>query len=329
MKIEIASPTRVDLAGGTLDLWPLYNFVGGAKTVNLAIDIRTRVELEPVAEGIHLRSDDLDWTCSYPDRATLLADREPSAQLYRLVAEAFPSATAFRLRTKSESPVGGGLGGSSSLLISLLRAFEKLTGAPSMAPHPLVHRAHNLEARLLRTPTGTQDYYPAVTGGLSIISYGMDGIGQEILPVEGDLRDRFLLVYTGRAHHSGLNNFEVLKGAIGKDAVVLAALQDLKEIAEETAGVCRRGVWSQLAPLFRREFKARVKLAPAFTCPEIEQLEKISLAAGAEAVKICGAGGGGCVMVWCPPAERERISTVCRNAGFQVLSALPVAPLAR
>lgn len=328
MKIEIASPTRVDLAGGTLDLWPLFNFVGGAKTVNLAIDIRTRAELEPAADGIHLRSDDLDWSCSYPDRGALLADREPSAQLYRLVAEAYPTATAFRLRTRSESPVGGGLGGSSSLLISMLRAFERLTGQRPLEPHGLVRRAHNLEARLLRTPTGTQDYYPAVTGGLSIISYGTDGIEQEILPVEGDLRDRFLLVYTGRSHHSGLNNFEVLKGAVGKDAVVMAALQELKEIAEETAGVCRRGGWAHLAPLFRREFKARVKLAPAFTCPEIEQLEKIALEAGAEAVKICGAGGGGCVMVWCPPAERERISTVCRNAGFQVLSALPVAPLA-
>lgn len=329
MKTEIASPTRVDLAGGTLDLWPLYNFVGGAKTVNLAIDIRTRAQIESATDGIHLHSDDLNWSKSYTDRAALLTDVTPEAQLYRLAVEAYPEAKSFRLRTKSESPVGGGLGGSSSLLISMLRAFETLTGAKPQDATDLVHRAHNLEARLLRTPTGTQDYYPAVTGGLSIISYGVDGIQQEVLPVDGDLRDRFLLVYTGRSHHSGLNNFEVLKGAVGKDPVVLGALADLKEIAEETAVICRKKEWSGLAPLFRREFQARIKLAPAFTCPEIEQLDHLARDAGAEAVKICGAGGGGCVMVWCPPTERERISSVCRNAGFQVLSALPVAPLAR
>ena len=46
-KIEIKSPTRVDLAGGTLDLWPLNQFVQGATTLNVAIDVWTRATLEP------------------------------------------------------------------------------------------------------------------------------------------------------------------------------------------------------------------------------------------------------------------------------------------
>lgn len=294
--------------------------------MNLAIDIVTLVVLEESEDGIQVVSEDLPWSATFKDRAELMADSRPQSGMIQLLLEHFPTADRFRLRTKSWSPVGGGLGGSSSLMVSLLKAFSEWTGQELPDVHGLVHRAHNLEARLLGTPTGTQDYYPAASGGLNILEYGTDGIRQEILDPDERLRDRMILVYTGRSHHSGLNNFEVLKGAVGKDAGVLAALHELKVIADETAAVCRSGDWEALGGLFRREFKARVRLAPAFTCPEIEELDRISRGAGAEAVKICGAGGGGCVMVWCPPGDRERISTVCRNAGFQVLSASPVSP---
>ena len=64
--IVIKSPTRVDLAGGTLDLWPLYNFVGGAVTINIAIDIMTTAEITPLEGGkIELISDDLQFQKSF------------------------------------------------------------------------------------------------------------------------------------------------------------------------------------------------------------------------------------------------------------------------
>jgi hypothetical protein len=60
-KIDIQSPTRVDLAGGTLDLWPLYNFIGGAPTINVAIDIMTRAQIEELpGTQIELISHDLN-----------------------------------------------------------------------------------------------------------------------------------------------------------------------------------------------------------------------------------------------------------------------------
>lgn len=325
--ISISSPTRVDLAGGTLDMWPLYNLTGGAQTVNIAIDIQTHVQLEKNDQCIVIESADLKWKKTYPDRKTMMRDGDPQGLLYRTVLSCFPLTEGFSLKTSSESPVGGGLGGSSSLVISLLKAFHQLMGEAAPSVHAMVHRAHNLESQMLGTPTGTQDYYPAVTGGLSILKYGIDGIVQEVLPFDQNLNERFLLVYTGRSHHSGLNNFEVLKSAVGKEPAVLRALSDLKKISDEMAQVCRTRQWSHLAGLFQQEYQARVRLAPAFTCPEIQQLEKLVMGAGAEAIKICGAGGGGCVMVWCPPKERARISTVCENAGFQVLSARPVQPL--
>lgn len=329
MKIHIKSPTRVDLAGGTLDLWPLYLLVGGASTVNVAIDIYTHAIIESLDGGrIILESKDLKLTKEYKNLDEALNDPDPRMVLLQTQLRYWKPQQGFKLTTQSDSPVGGGLGGSSSLTISIMKAFAQFCGRGFKSNHELVHVAHNIEAEILNTPTGTQDYYPAVSGGLNILSYDYDGIRQEVLPIESSpLAQHFLLVYTGKTHHSGLNNFEVMKGSIAKDPGTLKALKDIKNIATRTEKVVRNSQWSELPQLFREEFEARVRLAPAFTSPEIERLNQLSLQNGALAVKICGAGGGGCVLVWTPESHKEGVANACQKAGFQVLATRPVNPL--
>lgn len=328
MNVSVHSPTRVDLAGGTLDLWPLHSFTGGAVTVNIAIDVKTHASLEDTAGSIVIESDDLRQRREYPTLSALLAEIDPQFHYYRVILRELNPAKGFHLRTRSECPVGAGLGGSSSLTISILKAFEKWSGAKPEGVDRMVYRAHNLEAEILNTPTGTQDYYPAACGGINVIRYSATGIAHEVLPLAGTpFAERALLVYTGRTHHSGLNNFEVMKSAVGRDSTVMKALFNLRDVSEEMEEAVRTGKWNGLAPLFQREYDARILLTKAFTCPEIEQLAAISKKAGADAIKICGAGGGGCVMVWCPDGARETIAEACRKAGFQIMNARPVAPL--
>ncbi len=329
MKIHIKSPTRVDLAGGTLDLWPLYLFVGGASTVNVAIDICTHAIIESLDNGrVMLESKDLNLQKDYKNLAEALGDTDPRMILLQTQLRYWQPKQGFKLTTQSDSPVGGGLGGSSSLTISIMKAFAQFTGRRFKDCHEMVHTAHNIEAEILNALTGTQDYYPAVSGGLNILKYNYDGITQEVLPVENSpLAQHFLLVYTGKTHHSGINNFEVMKGAVAKDAITIQALKDIRAIAEKTEKVVRESRWSDLPELFRQEFAARVRLAPAFTSPEIEKLNELSLQNGAHAVKICGAGGGGCVLVWTPENKKEGVASACQKAGFQVLATRPVNPL--
>lgn len=328
-KIVVKSPTRVDLAGGTLDLWPLYLFINGASTVNVAIDVYTMAEITPHEDdSITLESVDLKLKKSYANLAEALYDPDPQMVLLQTQLRYWRPQKGFTLKTSSQSPVGGGLGGSSSLTISLMKAFSLFCGRPFEGVNQMVLAAHNIEAEILNTPTGTQDYYPAASGGLNILRYDYDGIEQDVLPVaHSTLAEKFMLVYTGKAHHSGLNNFEVMKDAVAKDPNTRQALRDLKEIAIETEVVVRAGRWNELGTLFKREFEARVRLAPEFSSPEIAQLAEVSLQNGAEAVKICGAGGGGCVLVWCPKDKREGVTQACQKAGFQVMDAKPVDPL--
>lgn len=324
---RIKSPTRVDLAGGTLDLWPLYNFFGGAKTINMAIDIFTSVELEILNSSttIELESLDLKKKKVYFSYEKAIQDTAPDFALYRVVLDYFKPNFGFKLKTASESPVGGGLGGSSSLMVSLLKVFSQALFKPFASIHQMVEVAHNLEAQLLLTPTGTQDYYPSASGGINLLEYSANGIKQNLFDHSNlqDITDRFLLVYTGRSHHSGMNNFEVLQKAVAREPQTIRALSSLRLVAEEMTGKVRAGLWGDLTPLFRREYESRIQLAPAVSSPEIEDLQRLSMEAGAEAIKICGAGGGGCVLIWCPPGKKEKVGDACSARGFQVLKAKP------
>ncbi len=333
--IKIKSPTRVDLAGGTLDMWPLYNFTGGATTINVAIDIWTRVDLTlNTDKTIQIESLDLKEKWLFKNYQDFKTSTDPKLKLYQSVIFKFEKNftqklnEGFLLVTQSESPIGGGLGGSSSLVISLLKAFAKSFSFKFKNSHEMVHWAHNIEAEILNTPTGTQDYYPAISGGLNQLQYSTYGIEQKVLETQGSpLYDNFLLMYTGRTHHSGLNNFEVLKSAVTKDHKVMNALQQIKLIADQMKIALENKNWSVIPELFQAEYKARIQLTPAFTSPEIEKLHEIGLSNGAEAVKICGAGGGGCVLIWVKPAYRQKVIEACEKEKFQSLNARPVSPL--
>jgi len=333
--IYYKSPTRVDLAGGTLDLWPLYNFVHGAQTINLAIDIWTSAEITTSANAsVSIQSLDYnqEWTFNHAKDFFTSADAKVSLfqavlrPFYKMYPQKFEK--GFVLKTKSESPIGGGLGGSSSLVISMLKAFAQWTEHVFKDSHELVFWAHNIEAEVLNTPTGTQDYYPAVSGGLNFLTYATQGISQSITdPSKTPLVDHFLLVNTRRSHHSGLNNFEVLKSCVLKEKKVINALHKIKKISDDLAVVLQQEKWDEIPELFQQEFSARLELTPAFSSPEIEKLAEISMKNGAKAVKICGAGGGGCVLVWVPPDHRQKVISACEKEKFQCLPAKPVAPI--
>lgn len=324
-EIKVKSPTRVDLAGGTLDCWPLYLFLGDPVTINVAIDIFTHVSLAARADAdtqVELHSADLNARRTYPDLETCLSDTDPAFDLVRAHLRFWKPSHGFTLSTRSESPVGGGLGGSSSLCISLLKAFAAWMER-RMEPGEMVRIASHLEAQVLLKPTGTQDYFPPIFGGMNFITYGVPGPSVEVKPIPRAIfDDRFLLVYTGRSHHSGINNWQVIKNWLDGDVRPRRALEKLAEVSREMKVVLEHGRAVELPPLFAREYEARTELSDGFSSPEIRRLNDLARSVGAIA-KICGAGGGGCVLIWCPDRQIQRATDVIRDAGFTVLPARP------
>jgi D-glycero-alpha-D-manno-heptose-7-phosphate kinase len=321
MKIIARCPTRVDLAGGTLDLWPIFSFLGGAYTINAAIDIFTQAELTKLDNSqITIEIENTRFKKSFKDLNSLLKDKNPKLNFIRPQLEYWKPIFGFHLKTSSQSPMGGGLGGSSSLTISIIAAFSEMEGH-RLTTHEMVRLAHNIEAKILKTPTGTQDYIPPIEGGVNLINYGYGDFKVKKLNILHEIFDKqFLLVYTGKPHHSGLNNWQVLKKVIDGDKKTLKCLAGLKDVSEKLLEQINKKDWN-FKKIFQNEYKWRSQISKSFSSPEIKRLEKLALKNGALAIKICGAGGGGSVIVWCADGQKEKVTSVCQKAGFQVLKA--------
>ncbi len=321
MKIHKTSATRVDLSGGTLDCWPLHLLVGDCVTINLAISIHTEATLEERSDlQVHIHMRDLKYKKSFVSLKEFLGCADSDLRLVQKHVEYWQPKKGFNLETFSQSPVGGGLGGSSSLSISIIKAFAEWNKTV-LDVHPMVELAHNIEAQVLSKMTGTQDYFPAVNPGLNAIHYTPRGIELEKLPTNADFwNGQLSLVYTGQPHQSGLNNWQVIKASLDGDKPTLKALDDIRAVSWDVYQAVKSENWEALPQLFDREFEARVRLSSSFSSSEIDRLRDVALRSGALAVKICGAGGGGCVLVWSHPDRKQKVENGCREQGFEVLA---------
>src|SRR3982751_4968798 len=150
MKITAKAPCRVDLAGGTLDIWPLYLYHKNAVTLNFAVDRYTYCTITSrLDEEIRLFSDDLKGEETYPNLETLRATKKHKLPLAAECLKFFRPDDGIDLRTNSESPAGAGISGSSSLLIATCSALNKYTSA-GFHVEKIREIAQNIEARIIQ-----------------------------------------------------------------------------------------------------------------------------------------------------------------------------------
>lgn len=314
------APCRVDLAGGTVDLWPLYLFHPGAVTVNLAVNVLTTCRIHPTSgKQIHLKSIDTGREEKFANFAELCAAKKFNHPLAAYLVKFFAPEAGFRMETHSESPAGAGISGSSALMIASTAALAKFTGRELGLGETRV-LAQNIEAQLIKVPTGCQDYYPALYGGASAIHLDPDGIHREAIPVAlEELDSRFVLAYTGAPRQSGINNWEVFKAHIDGNKKVFRNFENITAIAQAMHTAIGNAKWSEVARLIREEWRLRRTNAPGITTPFIDKLVAVAKKNGGLAAKVCGAGGGGCVLFFTEPGSRERVENSLREAKATIL----------
>jgi D-glycero-alpha-D-manno-heptose-7-phosphate kinase len=314
--IESSAPTRIDLAGGTIDIWPLYLFHDGATTVNAAISLRAHVRIEPYADGVLLRSIDGGRETEAPTWSGLSDSNGLS--LLTFLARHYQLERA-ALITRGESPAGAGIAGSSALTIAACAALSKWTQR-SAHPDALLHVAMNVECQTIRVPTGVQDYRPALYGGIAAIELGVSGIQRVGLDVDRQaLEDRLVLAYTGLPRQSGTNNWEIIKRHLDGDRVVFDCFERIRDTAVAMRHALERSDWDEVGRQIAAEWDNRRRLAPGVTTSEIDDLMRRASAAGATAAKVCGAGGGGCLFCYGPPDRRASIADALKQGGARVL----------
>jgi D-glycero-alpha-D-manno-heptose-7-phosphate kinase len=320
MIIRAKSPCRVDLAGGTLDIWPLYLNHDGAVTVNFAVNLYTHAQLSVRSDArIRLSAADLKKEEEFENFAALHAAKSPKLKLLAEALRWYSPAQGLDLSTSSEAPAGAGISGSSSLLITLGAALNKLTGK-KYSTEKIREVAQNIEARVIQVPTGCQDYYPAMYGGVSAIELDCAGIRRVAIPLpHEELEERGVLVYTGEPRNSGINNWEVTKAYIDGDKTVRKNFGQITAIAVGMRQALAKQDWDEAGRLLREEWSFRRKNAPGISTELIDSLVEKTRKAGAVGAKVCGAGGGGCVFFLVKRGTKSKVSEVASGLGARVL----------
>jgi D-glycero-alpha-D-manno-heptose-7-phosphate kinase len=315
--VTVSAPTRIDLAGGTIDIWPLYLFHDGAMTLNAAISLRAHATVDARTDGrIELRSIDTARHVGADHWSAL--DGEGDLSLLARLARHYKVESA-TVVTRGESPAGAGIAGSSALTIALCGAFAQWTGASS-EPEDLLRVAKNVECQTIRVPTGVQDYRPALYGGVAAVELRVDGIRRVALDVDPhELEQRIVLAYTGAPRNSGTNNWEITKRHIDGDPHIFDCFERIRDTAVGMRTALQRGAWEDVGGYIATEWDNRKRLAPGVTTPAIDGLIDRAMAAGATAAKVCGAGGGGCLFCYGPPAARPAIQAALCAGGAQLL----------
>jgi len=296
--IEASAPARVDLAGGTLDLWPLHVLHPGSVTVNLAIGLRARCRVRRGQSGFRVTVPDLGYERRVARPAELLSD--PRAALAGALLDALDISEPHEIELSSEVPFGSGLGGSSAMTVAMAAALAASAEIPFQGA-ARVDLVRDVETRVLGKPAGVQDYYPPLAGGLHRLFFHPGRVDVRRRDADPRRWERHLTVYdTGAAHSSGMNNWEIYRARMEGDRRVSATLDEVRDAARAMADAADRSDFEAMGAALTVEWQARRRLAPVVSSPAIERVIERAISAGAWGGKACGAGGGGCVVILSP-----------------------------
>lgn len=330
-RIHSVAPTRIDLAGGTVDIWPIYLFLKNSMTINVGIDLFAEAELIETDRDVVLASEDqkVEHRLTWDELEG--ASLPPGLLLHQKLLTYFSKEkkglkkTGVILKTRARSPAGAGLGGSSALSIAMIGTLATWSRGkinPKKDGERFIEIVRDTETTVIQVPAGLQDYYGAMFGGLQALHW-LPGVPerQSFPPkVLKELQKRLLLFYSGQSRNSGINNWVLFKSFIDKQGPVRGQFEQITRATLDLHAALKRGDWNAAAQAIAQEWSVRHELAKGISTPEIDQAFSIAMKAGAQAAKICGAGGGGCFFIYVPSgnaatmkAIQDQIMTQCQG----------------
>jgi D-glycero-alpha-D-manno-heptose-7-phosphate kinase len=306
------TPLRVSFAGGGTDFARYYREHEGA-VVSSAIDKYVFVVVVP-------RFDEL-IIVNYSKKETVENVRDLQHELVREAMLRTGVENAVEITTLADVPSeGSGLGSSSSVTVGLLHALYTYKGTLVTAGQ-LAREACEIEIDICGKPIGKQDQYIAAYGGICHFSFRKDD-SVDVRPFQRSaelfhgLSRNIMLFYTGRTRKAG----NILSVQDGRTEANLEHLHCLKAlVARSVEALDRLRLW-EIGRVLNDGWQLKRQLAEGISSPEIEQMYDLALGAGASGGKICGAGGGGFLLLYCDPAHHKAV-----RKAMEAYRELPIA----
>jgi D-glycero-alpha-D-manno-heptose-7-phosphate kinase len=318
--IDAVAPLRISFVGGGTDFPHWYVEHTGA-VLSATIDHFVRVRLTPRDDReVVVRSLDLDELVRYH------LDERPVydgvMDLAKAAIERVGVASGLELQIASEAPPGSGLGGSSALVTAVVAALAMLEGR-ALTAHELAEVSYAVEREDLGISGGWQDQFAAAFGGINLLEFSAAGVAVTPLAIGAETRrtlERNLtLCYTGSVRrHVGLIDRQIALAREGREDTRLG-MKRLQEMAYAMREALEGGDPDALGAMLGHAFEAKKLMNPHIAeHTPIEAMLAAARTAGASGGKICGAGGGGYLLIYAPPEAQPAVRKELERLGGQM-----------
>ncbi len=316
MQIRSRAPLRLGLAGGGTDL-PSFSDLHGGAVFNVTIGMYAYCTIIP-------RDDNKIKIVAYDNNNSIETDAVPHFEIennnlilhkgvYNRIVKDFNGGKplSFTMSTSNDAPVGSGLGTSSTMVVAILEAFDKWLGL-GLSQYEKAWLAYDIERNDLNLSGGKQDQYSAVFGGFNMMEFKTDKTTVvNPLRVEkkivNELECSIILYYSGKSRSSSRIIDEQIKNTKQNNDKTLDAMYKLKAYSYEMKDAVLVGNLVGFADILRETWENKKKTSSIISNKELDDTINFAIANGASAVKVSGAGGGGFLMLYADPIDRQRL----------------------
>lgn len=322
MFVRARSPLRLGIAGGGTDISPYCDTYGGC-VLNATIDMYANctIELLKPEDGITFEAQDIEQTfhCPLQTELPLIGELQLHKAIYNRIVRDFNhnEPLPVKVYTHSDAPPGSGLGSSSTMVVTILSAYQQLLNLP-LGEYDVAKLAYEIERKDCSLSGGKQDQYATTFGGFNFMEFYENErvivnplrIRQSIL---NELESQIILFFTGVSRSSAQIIDDQVKTTTSEDKKPLEAMHEVKNLAYSMKECLLKSNIDGMADLLRDAWNAKKSTSNAISTREIELIEDRVLSAGAKSIKISGAGGGGFMMLFVDPIRRLDVEKALKD----------------
>lgn len=312
MKIRSKAPLRLGLAGGGTDLNTYCDLYGGY-VLNATISLYVHCTIEERNDNkILFESTDIDQRLECVSQELLELDGQ--MDLYkgiynRIVKDYIKTPVSFTISTYSDVPSGSGLGGSSTLVVAILKAFVEWLNLP-LGEYDIARLAYDIEREDIGIVGGAQDQYAATFGGFNFMEFYQEKrVIVNPLRVKNwiidELEASLVLYFTNITRQA--SQIEQEKKSLLDDKKSLEAMHEVKEDAIFMKEALLKGDIQSFASILGKSWEAKKRVSNSISNNEIDRVYQLAIQNGAYSGKVSGAGGGGFMFFMVEPTKKLQL----------------------
>lgn len=317
------APLRLGFGGGGTDIPPFSTKFGGC-VLNATINKYVYVTLSiNKTDKVNIHSHDYKQSISYNGIGELPYDG--NLDLIKAVINRIKKICPYRIINgcdvyiRSDAPPGVGLGTSSTVVVAVLGVFIEALKL-HLSTYDIANLAWEIERQDMGLAGGKQDQYAAVFGGVNFMEFQKNNVTiinslRLSKSVINELQHNLLLCYTGIRHKSE----DIIKEQIKLTEKHINELQHLKMLAVAMKEDLLTEDLTNFGNLLSADWKYKKCLSSKISNDTIDKLADIAINAGAEGIKITGAGGGGVFIVYCDWRKKPEIADVMVKNGCKII----------